>query len=251
MSVATPMASPLAAYARWHVREALPRMITPLALFAALGGFPLWALANQVGLDAMGVPGSSENSTAMQMYSTMLSLSITLGSIVVASGIIALDRERQYYRFLFSHPVVPWQFYLQKYLLTAALFGLAMMVIPLVYSAVVADVPVLGVAAAAILYAFIYGSLAMLCGALLNKDGIAFIGVIVVTSVLQESAQMLPGWLAQVARALPPLKVADTVRRDLLAGNAVDTGDVVLVVTYSLGMLIAALLLVRRAPLAR
>jgi ABC-type transport system involved in multi-copper enzyme maturation permease subunit len=245
------IAAPLLAYSKWHVREALPRMVTPLALFVVLGGLPLWALLGQVGADAVAVVGSEEYRSAMQVYGGMLSLSITLGAIVVASGIIALDRERQYFRFLFSHPVAPWQFYLQKYVITALLFSAAMMLIPLGFSALVVDVSVTGALLSALVYALLYGSLAMLCGALLNKDGVVFIGVVVVTSVLQESAAMLPSWLVQLAKALPPLRVANSLRSSLLGGTPVDAGDVLLVAAYSLGMLIAALVIVRRAPLAR
>lgn len=243
-------ATPLAAYTKWHVWETLPRLATPVALFLVLGAMPIATFANARGIDALQLPGE-EQRQALMIYTQMLMLCITLGSIVVASGIIALDRERQYFRFLFSHPVVPWQFYLQKYLISALLFALVMMVIPVGFSLVVTDVPVLAVALSSLLYALLYGSLAMLCGALLNKDGIAFIAVIVVSSSLQETRQLLPTWLAHVADALPPFKVADGVRRALLNGAAVDTGDLLHVIAYSAGMLVAALVFVRRAPLAR
>lgn len=243
-------AAPLTAYTQWHMRETLPRLATPIGLFLVLGALPLATFANSQGLAGLQVPGSAQN-TAMQIYSQMLQLSITIGAIVIASGTIALDRERQYFRFLFSHPFSPWQFYLQKYLIGVLLFGITMMVIPLVFSWIVTPVPVLAVALACLLFGLIYGSLAMLCGALLNKDGLAFIGTIVVTGALQTSRQFLPTWLAHLSDALPPFKVADDVRRALLSGGAVDTGDVIHVVAYSVGMLIAALVLVRRAPLAR
>jgi ABC-type transport system involved in multi-copper enzyme maturation permease subunit len=242
--------SPLVAYTKWHMWETLPRLATPIGLFLVLGALPIVTFANSQGLAALQVPGSSQN-TALQIYSQMLQLCITIGAIVIASGIIALDRERQYFRFLFSHPLAPWQFYLQKYLISVLLFSISMMIIPLAFSWIVTPVEVFPVAIACLLYGLLYGSLAMLCGALFNKDGIAFIGAIVVTGALQASRQFLPGWLAQFSDALPPFKVADDMRSALLAGGAVDTGDVIHVIAYAVGMLAAALVLVRRAPLAR
>lgn len=243
-------ATPLLAYTRWHAIESLPRLLTPLGLFAFLGGISLWVARNSVGVEALQQPGQQQAAILM-MYSNALSFSITLGAIALAAGFIALDRERQHFRFLFSHPVVPWQHYLQRYVVSLLLFSLVLMIIPLWFRATFLEVPVLAVGASALLYALLYGSLALLCGALVNKDGIAFIGVVLIGNSLQQSAPALPAWLQHLASALPPFRVADTVRADLLASRAVDTGDLFHVVAYSVALLAAALFIVRRAPLAR
>jgi len=245
------VSSPLAAYARWQLRDSLPRLATPLVIFLSLGLLPLWALARQSGgFAAMRLEGEPQ-AMALVAYHSTLTLAMTLGAVLLASGIVALDRERQHFRFLFSNPVAPWKYYLQRFVIGAVMFALVMALIPLGFGALVAGVPVLPVITSSLMYALLYGSLAMLCGALLNKDGILFIGIILVAGVLQQSKPMLPEWVGAVANSLPPVNVTSTVRAAWLAGRAADTGDVLLVGLYSLAMLAAALVLIRRAPLAR
>ncbi|MHB1298277.1 MAG: ABC transporter permease [Gemmatimonadaceae bacterium] len=245
------VAAPLAAYARWQLRDSLPRLATPLVIFLSIGMLPLWALARQSGgFAAMRVEGQAQE-MALVAYNSTLTLAMTLGAVLLATGVVALDRERQHFRFLFSHPVVPWQYYLQRFVVGAVMFSLVMALIPLGFSALVADVPVLPVITSSLMYALLYGSLATLCGALLNKDGILFIGVILIAGVLQQSKPMLPEWVGAVANSLPPIHVTGIVRAAWLAGRSADTGDLVLVGLYSLGLLAAALVLIRRAPLAR
>lgn len=250
---------PLAAYVPWQVRYAIPRAATPLALFLVFGVLPIWgglagqnALIGESALGALRQAGDAQR-LALAVYGQSVSLCMTLGAIVSVNGIIALDRERQYFRFLFSHPVVPWMYYLQQFVISTLLFVAAMALIPVGFGFVVTDVPILPVVQSALLYGLVFGALALLCSALMNRDGLLFIALLVLTSALQqvERQNALPTWLAGMANALPPLVTADAVRTRWLLGQSAVTGDVVLVVGYALAMLAAALFIVRRAPLAR
>lgn len=243
-------AKPLLAYARWHALESVMRTLAPLGLFAFLGGTSLWVARSQAGIEAIRQQGQPQLAV-VTVYTGGLSFAMTLGAILLASGFISLDRDRQYFRFLFSHPVVPWQFYLQRYIIATAMFAAVLMAIPVWFSFAFVDVPVLAVGASALLYALLYGSLALLCGALVNKDGILYIGIVLVGNSLQQAGDALASWLQHLASALPPFVAADTVRRDLLASRAVDTGDLFHVIAYSVAMIAGALFIVRRAPLAR
>ncbi len=246
------MTTPLLAYLPWHARDALGRVVvTPLAIFLVMGVLPLWSAATSQGLATMrsgpGGPGM-----AVGVYTGVLSLSMTLGAMVAVSGLIATDRDRQYFRFLFSHQVAPWAYYLQRYLLSIGLFVLTMLLIPVGFSAVVEPVPVLAVGAASLLYVLLYGSLALLCGALLNRDGVAFIAVVILGNVIQDMpAGIGPGWVRAIGDALPPFHAVGDLRTALLREAALDRGDLLHVLLYSVAMLAAALFIVRRAPLAR
>lgn len=245
------MTAPLAAYARWQVRDSLGRVVaTPLAIFTAMGVLPLWSAASSQGLASMrsgAAPGM-----ALGIYTGVLSLAMTLGAMVAVSGVIATDRDRQYFRFLFSHQVPPWAYYLQRYVLSAVLFVVTMMLFPLGFGAVVEPVPVLAVGASSVLYVLLYGSLAMLCGALLNRDGVAFIAVVILGNVLQDIPRnVAPAWARAIADALPPFHALGDLRQALLREAVIDRGDLLHVALYSGAMLAAALLVVRRAPLAR
>jgi hypothetical protein len=244
--------NPLAGYLRWHAQDALLRALTPVLLFLGMGGIPLWSFADRLGLEAMGRPGDAQD-MALQIYRSTMPLAMTLGAVILASGLPATDREKQYFRFLFAKPVVAWAFYLQQFLVGLVLFVLAMTLVPIGFSAVVTDVPVLAVAKSAFVIALLFGSLVSLCGALVIRDGVAFGLVAALSTVLQQldRARQLPAWLAQGADMLPPFVAADNARSAWLAGQSVATNDMVHVIGYSVGMLAAALFLVRRLPLAR
>jgi hypothetical protein len=245
------MSSPLAAYIPWQVRDSLGRAVfTPLGIFVAMGVLPLWSVWSMHGMEAMRT-GSNQGAAA-GIYTSVLGLSMTLGAMVAVSGIIAMDRDRQYFRFLFSHQVPPWAYYLQRYVLAAVLFVATMLLIPAGYGAVVSPVPVLAVGAASLLYMLLYGSLAMLCGALLNRDGVAFIGIVIIGNVIQGIPdEAAPAWLRVIGDALPPFSGLGELRDALLREAPLDRGDLLHVLLYSLAMLAAALFIVRRAPLAR
>ena len=242
----------LAGYLRWHAQDAVLRAVTPVILFLAMGGVPLWSFARTVGLTALDRPGDAQH-VALQIYGNTMPLAMTLGALILAGGLPATDREKQYFRFLFAKPVVAWAYYLQQFVVRLALFVVAMTLVPVFFSLIVTEVPVLAVTRSAILLALLYGSLVVLCGALVTKDGVAFIAVAASSFVLQQlgRAGALPGWLALVAGLLPPFVTADAVRVLWLSGAPAAAEDIVRVIGYSIGMLVAALLLVRRLPLAR
>ena len=247
-----PLAGPLTAYAKFQFRDGLWRATVPVLIFLGIGGIPIWSLASQRSLAAMRQGGEAQ-AMVVAIYTQTMSLSMTLGALMLVSGFVALDRERQHFRFLFSTPVEPWRYYLQQYAISALLFVAIFSLVPLGFGLVVTSVPIVAVTKSAALYALLFGSLALLCGALVNRDGVVLIVTLVGGTVLQRlaEAEMLPRLAAGVARALPPFIVADDVRSRWLAGGALEGNGVALVIAYSLAMLVVALWLIRRAPLAR
>ncbi len=246
------LGSPLAAYARFQARDALLKALMPVGLFLVLAGLPIYTLAQRSTLAAMRAPGTLQDG-AIRIYGEVMTLAMTLGAIVLMSGLASLDRERGHFRFLFSRPVAPWRFYLQQFVIATVLFVACFALIPVGFGAVVAAVPVLPALGSAALYALLYGSLAFLFSALLNRDGLAFILVMIVSRVLQQldRAEQLSGFLSGLANALPPLQALDGIRTTWLAERAVTGNDVLLVIGYSVGMLASALVLIRQKSLAR
>lgn len=244
--------NPLLGYVRWQAQDALPRALTPVLLFLLMAGLPLWSASTQFGLAAMDRPGDAQRD-ALQIYAAILPIAMTLGAVILASGLPATDREKQYFRFLFAKPVSVWQFYLQQFTVAVAMFVAAMALVPLGFSAIVTAVSVVAVIKSAFVYALLFGSLLTLCGSLVNKDGVALVGVAAISSILQGLAQGegAPAWIGFLAHVLPPFRTADLVRSLWISGQPVNPADVALVIGYSLGMLAAALVLVRRLPLAR
>jgi hypothetical protein len=243
--------SPLA-YLRWHARDSLLRSVVPLFLFTAIAVLPIRSLVTRSGMDAVRADGQLQQNV-LQIYSQTLTLAMTLGAVLLLSGFIAQDRERGHVRFLFAAPVVPWQHYLMRALVAVAMFTALFVLIPLGFSWLVVPVEIVGVLKSALLFAALYGGLAMLCGALVNKDGALFIVLVVATTILQqlEKGELLGHTLAVVARALPPLVLADSVRSRWLAGSAPVSADLLHVGLYAVALYVVALVVIRRTPLAR
>ena len=246
------LGSPLALYARWQLRDAVTKALIPVLIFTALTAIPLWSMYRQFQADATRDPGAFAL-VAVQVYGQTLTLAMTLGALLLMSGLVSADREKQHFRFLFSRPVAPWMFYLQQFVISLTLFAAAFALISAAFGAIAAPVPVLAAVQSAAMYAFFLGSLALLCSVLVNKDGVLLVIVLMVSLTLQQvqSSGVLPRWTSWLADALPPIVTADAVRARWLAERAAESGDIALVLLYSLGMLGVALFLLRRAPLAR
>lgn len=241
----------LLGYARWHARDGVVRAIVPCLLFTFLAGMPILFLSREGGLAALREPGSLHDA-ALRVYAQAMPLAMTLGALMVASGFVALDRERGHVRLLFSAPVSAWRFYLSRYLVAAALFVAGFSLVPLLFGLIVLPVDLLPVIASSALYALLLGSLAMLAGALTRRDGAVVITVALAASMLQGIARDAEvGWITVAARALPPLDAADQVRAAWLSSGTADPGQLLLVLGYGLAMLVASLVVIQRAPLVR
>jgi hypothetical protein len=243
---------PLLAYLPWHARDAVVRALVPPLIFVLVAVGPLWAFAKQ-NQHLRYDDGGSGEAFAMTIYSSFVQLAITLGVIAMMTQLVSLDRERQFVRFLFAHQVTPWQYYLQRFVVSLTVFLVVFATIPLGYSYFVTAVPLWPALQSALLYGGLLGGLAMLCGALVQRDGIALVGVMLAGTVLQQAdrAGTLPSVLGFISDILPPFDKAGLVRNAWIGGRAVDGGDLLLVVAYSIAMLAVALVAVKRLPLVR
>ncbi|MBP7550593.1 MAG: ABC transporter permease [Gemmatimonadaceae bacterium] len=244
----------LLAYTRWHVRDAFVRAIAPVAIFAALALLNIWGLASRFSMVEIRATGELHDGV-QRFYDQMMPLAMTLGALTVGSGFVAVDRERGHVRFLFSTPIVAWQYYLLRLVVGMLTFTAAYALVPLGFGWFVFDVPVLPVLASAALYATVFGSLGILAGALTQRDG----AVVIVTTLLSMSLHLIvragapgvPAWMVWAERILPPIATADVVRTAWLAGAAPDAADLTRVLGYSAAMLVTALFTIHRAPLVR
>lgn len=243
--------APLLAYLPWHARDAWLRALTPVLIAGGVIGIPVYSFIGAS--DSVSVADRRGIELAMNVYDGGIPLALTLGAIILMNQVIALDRDKQYFRFTMAHPIAAWEFYLQRFLVGLVLFVAASAVIPLVFSALVVKVTVIGMIKSAALQGLLLGALAMLCGALVSKDGLALIVTYVVAQILQDlrKAEVLVSWLVPVAQSLPPVRLASSLRGDWLRGVPVESSDLLFVVSYSVAMIAAALFLVKRLPLAR
>ena len=243
--------APLLAYLPWHARDALGRAAAPLVIALGIIGIPIYAFIGASAERSIEDPRSAD--MALGIYNNGLPLALTLGAIVLMNQVIALDREKQHFRFLLAHPVAAWEYYLQRFIVGLALFAAFAALIPVVFSALVVDVSVVGVVRAAALQGLLYGAIAALCGVLWQKDGLALIVIVIVAQIMQDlkKAEQLVSWLEPVARALPPVGSISAIRSQWLVGAAADQSELLFIIAYGVGTLAVALFLVKRLPLAR
>lgn len=240
-------------YLRFHVRDfILGRGLAPIAFFVLFVGLPLWVMSRQDGGFAA-LREAPMSAVVEQLYRSNLKLIITLGTFLLVSGIVATDREKQHYRFLFSKPLSVPVYYGVRGLVFALCFVLLIGGIAALFSWLVLPVSIPAAMKAAAIYVALLGGLGFLASSLTNRDGLLVVVVFALSSILQqtEPSGQLPGWVAQVSHVLPPAVAADGLRSAILAGREVETDKLRLVLGYSAGMIAAALLLLRRLPIGR
>lgn len=243
---------PLLAYAPWQARDAAVRALAPLFVVLAVAGLPLYAfMSSQELTDLTSDPRATE--VALQVYDSAVSLAMLIGAFLLMGNSAALDRDKLHVRFLFAHPVAPEAFYLQRFLVSLVVSTAIFTVVPLGYSWLAVPVPVVGTMQAYLLIQVLIGSLAALCGAVTARDGFVLIITYISTSILQQldRVDQLAPWLSTLSKGLPPLGAMERSADALIAGTAVVSNELMLVAGYALGLLVAALVIVKRAPLVR
>lgn len=243
---------PLLAYLPWQARDHAVRALAPLAIMVAIAGMTIFAYLRSNGLDSL-VDNSEQVLFVQAVYAGVANLAVTLGAFLFMTASVALDREKQYVRFYFSHQVNPVAFYLQRFVVGLVVYVAVFSIAPLVVELALVDVHVWGSLAAFALNLVLVGGLAVLCGALTNRDGLALILSFIVIRTLQQILLqgLLPEWAEHVVRGLPPIETMTVVAKALIEGASVKLSEVIHVVGYGVGLLASGLFVMRRGALVR
>jgi ABC-type multidrug transport system permease subunit len=245
-------------YARYQLPDfVIHRLTLPLILLAFAAGLPTYLMTKNT------PPGWMQSAQgimlAKQMFSQSITLYLPLGAFVGAVGVISMDRQQGYFRFLFSKPVNVLAYYAQTYLLHAiayvAVFGLVVWA----FGAYTIHFSIHRSMEAAVLTFVLIGGVGLLLGALTRYDAAGLIAFYVIALILQGLLAAtngmpnggLPQWLVYVAKALPPVVKLDALRNHLYAGEALDAAQLWHVLGYGGGAAIVGFLLLRRLPLSR
>ena len=243
---------PLLAYLPWQARDLAVRALAPLAIMLVVGGIPMFAfLRSQEFVDLAN--DAMQADFVRNVYQSVAGLAITLGAFLFMTSSVALDRDKQHVRFFFSHQVNPASYYLQRFVVGAAVFLAIFALAPLSVELFLTDVHVIRSLAAYAVTLALVGGLTVLAASLTNRDGLALILSFVVIRTLQQLAaqDLVAEWMKPIVRGLPPIETMTVISRAFVEGNAFQTSDVIHVVGYGLGMLAAGLLVMHRGPLVR
>jgi ABC-type multidrug transport system permease subunit len=235
----------------------MQRLVLPLILLAFAAGLPTYLMTKNT------PPGWMQSGQgivlAKQMFSQSITLYLPLGAFVGAVGLISMDRQQGYFRFLFSKPVNVLAYYAQTYLLHAIVYVAVFGVIVWVFGAYTIHFSIHRSMEAAVLTFALIGGVGLLLGALTRYDAAGLIAVYVLALILQQMMAApnslpnggLPQWLVYVAKGLPPAGKLDALRNHLYAGEALDMAQLWHVLGYGGGAAIVGFILLRRLPLAR
>ncbi len=186
--------------------------------------------------------------TVDQIQAQTMSRVILIACLIATGGMVSTDVHQGFYRAWFTKPMAPWWYYLQRWLLG----GVAVLLIPIVYGALLA--PLIGggmgittdlMVGTALGYLLI-GSAVFLASTLSRWDWLFVFLIATAQGGLAGLVLMgveLPATVNAVYRVLPPFHLIDP-------GAAMLTGrSLIHVVTYGVGMLALALLILVQRPL--
>jgi hypothetical protein len=239
-------------YAPYQLKDyVLERGLVTLLIVALTLGPPLGIVRHQRG------PGWGTGGDGAALLARLLvDVAVPVASLTVLfaiHGISSLDRQRGYFRFLFSKPVSVAAYYAQE-------FVVRLVGVLTVAALSAGTVAMLGggafpgqlVAYVALTYALL-GGVGFLLSALVQFDGLLLILVWLVAHTAIQVRRLYPHWIPEpVVRALPPVDKLDAARDAWLAGTGTfPAGDLLWAVGYGLACFVLGLVALRRRPLAR
>ena len=200
-------------YLSWLTRDAIVWPLRLFALAAVTVSLLVWRFAakmhvprrGEVRFDGQGTPDIA--SIAQMIQVGVWNTCLTVAILMTVGTIIGTDLERGYFRTWFSKPMSPMWFYLQRYLIGAAVI----LVCPLMLGAglalatgesgVTADL----MAQIALAYLLV-GSATTLASRFMSKGYLLVFLLSIMQNILHglASRDFLPGWLLQLHRVLPP-----------------------------------------------
>ena len=226
-------------YAPWMARDLA---MGPGLIYLAVALLAAW-IVSQTGVTFSGGPGMG--GTLLAKIVGQASLPFVL---VATGGIVRTDLSEGYYRTLFSKPVSPVAYYLQRWLLggVAVLVAVGLLVLAVAAgqrTAPVMDWPLLG--RMALFYLLLVG-LVFLISTLIRRDWIIALLIYILESVLHQistvGVHFSPFWRGLVA-VLPPFHL-------VTEGAAAPAGRALLhVLVYGLAMVGLALVVLHRRAL--
>lgn len=203
-------------YSPWILRDYLMQQGLATVIVLLLLGVSIIAPVMAMAGDSF-VMGQVPDPPAGQLLARIAESLAFLGAFFATNGIIATDRKLGYYRFLFSKPVRPWQYYGA----TLLLYGVGLLAVTVVLALIWGRVVRPGLSVELLLIVALmyvaYGGLGFLLSAAWRYDWMSLVSVIVIANIGWAVWGTSEGWRHWVLYLLPPVHRDDAVFA-LLAG---------------------------------
>lgn len=172
-----------------------------------------------------------------------------VGALFATNGIVSDDRKHGYYRFLFAKPASVVRFYAIKF----ATHGIGFLLVGAVFLGIYAAafrpfLPASFFPALALLFLGI-GGIGFLLSATWRVDWLSLIFVILVSGVVWDRLEHVPGW-RWLAHLFPPVHKLGDVYKAVAASTALPAGDLLWLAGYGLVCFLLGLVVLRVRPLA-
>jgi len=239
-------------YLPWLVRDA---MVWPLRLFALAAvsvSLLVWRFAAKMHVPRRGElrfngQAAPDIASVAQMIQVgVWNTCLTVAILMTVGTIIGTDLERGYFRTWFSKPMSPVWFYLQRYLIGAAVILVCPLMLGAGLGLATGDSGITADLMAQIALAYLLvGSATTLASRFMSKGYLLVFLLSIMQNILHGFAtrDFLPGWLLQLHRVLPPFYL---LQPGLPAPHG---GDLWHVAGYGAGLLALVLVLLRTRPL--
>ena len=241
------------AYGRWQLLDYLwQRLLLPLGLASLITFFMFYGSASMTDRPGFWAEPDGLRFAALLLKQSMTTF-IPLAVLMAMNGLVGQDRQKGYFRFLFSKPVPVPGFYVSAFVIHLVVAAVAAGTVAAVLGAASAPQPIVGTALACALTFVLLGSLMFLLSTLTYQDGVVFLAIWVGTILMRQVEPTLRAghWMHSAVRLLPPTHRLDAVRDALYAAQPVQANDVWHVLAYGGACFVLAVMAVRKLPLAR
>lgn len=250
----------LGRYALWQARDYLTDRGAPTAIVALLLGYltaaPMLALVNkQMELMPQRVVAKYGSIEAARIallkginepfLRSFLGVIVYLGALLAMNGIVATDRSKGYYRFLFAKPVSPLRYYGQAFVIHWAGFLVIASALAALYGVLVWPVltPSLLVVMAGMF--LLYAGVVFALSAAFRGDWLILVLFTVLASFLWDKFGQSESIFATLLYVLPPLSRTTEIYYAVAKGSAVDWGLLEWFAGYGAASVIAGMLVLR------
>jgi hypothetical protein len=183
------------------------------------------------------------------VFLSILDFAVTIFTLLATAGMVSTDFSQGYYRTLFGRPVSPPLYYLLRWLVGAAAVAIAATFVGVAAAARVgASLPMGHVMIQTALLYLLLGGLVFLLSTVSRRDWLIGVGVIAAHAGLNAARTLgaaSTGVAGVLYTLLPPLRYVDMA-------DPIPTGAALVhVLGYGIGLVVAALAIIRIRPLAR
>jgi hypothetical protein len=252
-------------YGLWQLRDyALERGLPTIIVSVLFGYITVGPMLMMVKLQAEKLPqatiaryGSLEAARLAMLHDVnvgfvqkFLGVVVFLGALFAMNGIVADDRKKGYYRFLFSKPISPSRYYGQAFLIHWAGFVAVACAMALFYGALLGPIISAPLVYALALMFLMYGGIAFALSAIARWDWLSLVGVTVFAMYMWGRFGQSTAVAAKLLYLLPPIHRTSEIYDAAGKGATLNAGLLAWFAAYGIGCYVIGLVVLHYRRLA-